>query len=170
MGNDSLDELLEDTIQIINIIFRSDVNKFLFEQDVSGEEPSPQIIKTVCSFLGNSLKLMNLSNLKKGDAESCHEMYLKNSNPMGFLIMLSKVLPALECPHTILTTGPVKKRLVTKKAKLLLLNFLASVILLFDDLACKDCEDDAIANEQVTVDCELCGMKMCCYYCSYFGT
>ena len=67
MGNDSLDELLEDTIQIINIIFRSDVNKFLFEQDVSGEEPSPQIIKTVCSFLGNSLKLMNLSNLKKGD-------------------------------------------------------------------------------------------------------
>ena len=55
---------------------------------------------------------------------------------MGFLIMLSKVLPNLECPHTVLTTGPVKKRLVTKKAKLLLLNFLASVILLFDDLAC----------------------------------
>ena len=40
----------------------------------------------------------------------------------GFHLMLSKLLPALECPHTILTAGPVKRRLVIKKAKLLLIN------------------------------------------------
>ena len=133
MGDDSTDELLEDTIQILNIIFLTDVSKFKLEQDVTGVEPSPTFIEIVCSFLGGNLKLMNLSNLKEGDAKSCYDTYLKNSNPMGFLIMLSKLLPTLECPHTVLTSGPVKKRLVTKKAKLLLLNFLASVILLCDD-------------------------------------
>ena len=66
MGNDSLDELLEDTIQIMNIICRGDVNKFLLEQDVSGVEPSPNLIKMVCSFLGKGLRLQILSNLKEG--------------------------------------------------------------------------------------------------------
>ena len=106
--------------------------------------------------------LNKLGNYKKGDAKSCHNTYLKNSNPMGFLIMLSKLLPALECPHTILTTGPVKKRLVTKKAKLLLLNFLASMIVLCDDIddivssydfVCEDCAN----AEETGRHCTICG-------------
>ena len=169
MGNDSLEELLEDTIHVINIHntkcpTKFQNNKFKVEQFVSGGEPSPAFIKVVCSFVEDNLNDENCGNYKKGDAKSCYDMYLKNSNPMGFLIMLSKLLPALECPHTILTTGPVKKRLVTKKAKLLLLNFLTSVTLLceeiFEDLGLvrsdnSEDEDDANAKEP----------DYCCYYC-----
>ena len=138
MGNDSLEELLEDTIHVINIHntkypTKFQNNKFKVEQFVSGGEPSPAFIKVVCSFVEDNLNDETCGNYKKGDAKSCYDMYLKNSNPMGFLIMLSKLLPALECPHTVLTTGPVKKRLVTKKAKLLLINFMASFVILLTE-------------------------------------
>ena len=168
MGPEYLDELFEDTKQIIIVVFQKfEVNFKLEEKDVSGVEPSPQFILIVCScaaFLEDYLKLKKLGIYKKGDAKSCYDTYQKNSNPMGFLILLSKLMPALECPHTILTSGPVKKRLVTKKAKLLLLNFLASVTLMCDDICNRGSEDDANAQEQNTVDCGLCGMKVqvCC--------
>ena len=114
-----------------------------------------------------ALELENLESYRI-DAMSCYESYLKTGNPMGFHLMLSKLLPALECPHTILTTGPVKKRLITKKARLLLINFLVSVILLGDDIvniyqSDSDCEDDgkgASDKESVRVRTGL-GCKLC---------
>ena len=135
MGN--YEKLFEDTKQIICIAFDVEVfNTNKLEDTVSGIQISPSFIESICEFasmIEDALELKNLGSYRI-DAMSCYESYLKNGNPMGFHLMLSKLLPALECPHTILTTGPVKKRLVTKKARLLLINFLVSVILLGDDI------------------------------------
>ena len=85
MGPESLDELFEDTKQIIIVVFQHfQINFKLEEEDVSGVEPSPQFIQIVCSWvacLEHYLKLKKLGNYKKGDVKSCYDTYQKNSNP-----------------------------------------------------------------------------------------
>ena len=129
-----LDKLLKDTKLIVSIERDEDMDINKLEQVVSGIQPSPRFILIICEW-ATFLESFRFSTLQSNAlerrrlyAKACYDTYLKNSNPMGFLIMLSKLLPALECPHTVLTTGPVKKRLVTKKAKLLLINFMASCL------------------------------------------
>ena len=176
MGN--YEKLFEDTKQIICIAFDDLTPDYLggafntnkLEDDVSGSEMSPSFIDRICKFvliIVEELELKNLGSYRI-NAASCYESYLKNGNPMGFHLMMSKLLPALECPHTILTTGPVKKRLVTKKARLLLINFLVSVTLLYDDIvdiyeSDSDCDDDGkgVSDEEPVgvrtgLGCELC--------------
>ena len=137
-----LDKLLKDTTQIVSIERDADIDIKKLEQVVSGVQPSPRFILIICewaTFLEScrfsTLESCRFSPLERRSlyAKACYDTYLKNSNHMRFLIMLSKLLPALECPHTILTSGPVKKRLVTKKAKLLLINFLASFVILLTE-------------------------------------
>ena len=50
----------------------------------------------------------------------------KVSNTAELLSMVSKLLKSLVCHHKCLTEGPIKKRLKSKKARLLLLHFLVS--------------------------------------------
>ena len=105
-----LDKLLKDTEQILSILdVEVDINQL--EQDVD------LIIWIICE-LATTLESFKFPTLEGTslNANACRDTYRKNPNPMGFLIMLSKLLPALKCPHTILTTGSVKKRLLTKKA------------------------------------------------------
>ena len=134
-----LDKLLKDTKLIVSIERDADIDINKLEQVVSGIQPSPRFILIICEW-ATFLESFRFSTLQSNAlerrrlyAKACYDTYLKNSNPMGFLIMLSKLLPALECPHTVLTTGPVKKRLVTKKAKLLLINFMASFVILLTE-------------------------------------
>ena len=134
-----LNKLLKDTKLIVSIERDADIDINKLEQVVSGIQPSQRFILIICEW-ATFLESFRFSTLQSNAlerrrlyAKACYDTYLKNSNPMGFLIMLSKLLPALECPHTVLTTGPVKKRLVTKKAKLLLINFMASFVILLTE-------------------------------------
>ena len=94
MGNgDSLDELFEDTKQMIPCAFPElYANEFKIEQDVSGVEPSLAFIQIVglgAMFLEDEMRLKEHSSYK-GDVLS----FSKNPNAMGFHIMISKLLPA----------------------------------------------------------------------------
>ena len=166
-----LDKIFEDTKQIISILTNFNIGKDhqhhenkqpdilvhqlhlvdinLLEQD--GVQPSPTFIRMICEW-ATFLESVRFPTLERMclNAKACHDTYLKNSNPMGFLFMLSKLLPALECPHTILTTGPVRKRLLTMRAKLLLFNFMASHSLLMKGL--QEHSDSTAQCEH----CELC--------------
>ena len=153
MGNDYLGELLENTKQIIKPTVDFDIEEFV----INGE-PSPSFIYYISTFathLEDQLKLKNLE-CYKGDAKACYDTYhQKKTNPMGFHLMLSKLLPALGCPHTILTTGPVKRRLDSKRAKLLLLNFLASINILLANVIY-----EYIQYTICTYCCDICNSKI----------
>ena len=153
MVNDYLGELLENTKQIIKPTVDFDIEEFV----INGE-PSPSFIYYISTFathLEDQLKLKNLEYYK-GDAKACYDTYhQKKTNPMGFHLMLSKLLPALGCPHTILTTGPVKRRLDSKRAKLLLLNFLASINLLLANVIY-----EYIQYTICTYCCDICNSKI----------
>ena len=68
------------------------------------------------------------------------------------LMLETDLLPSLGCPHTVLTQGPVKERLVTKEARLLLVHFLLTKL---KALMCKCCCDAVQASKKVTDNIEL---------------
>ena len=53
-------------------------------------------------------------------------MYEETGNTEEFLLMLSRLLPCLYCRHLDITEGPINKRLNTQRARLLLLDFVAT--------------------------------------------
>ena len=53
-------------------------------------------------------------------------LYEETGNTEEFLLMLSRLLPCLYCRHLDITEGPINKRLNTQRARLLLLDFVAT--------------------------------------------
>lgn len=127
MANNDDEELMKDTKKALKEVgYSSDGdpwNVINLEQYAKAGLKSPDYIELVCKLASyvefRSGAEMPTSQLK-------FHLYEQNGNTTGILLMLSKLLPSLGCPHACLTEGPVRGRLNTKRARLLLLHFLAS--------------------------------------------
>ena len=127
MANNNDDELMKDTKEALKEVgYSSDGdpwNVINLEQYVKAGLKSSDYIELVC-------KLASYVEFRSGAEMPTSQLkfhqYEQNGNTTGILLMLSKLLPSLGCPHACLTEGPVRGRLNTKRARLLLLHFLAS--------------------------------------------
>ena len=127
MANNNDDELMKDTKEALKDVgYSSDGdpwNVINLEQYVKAGLKSSDYIELVC-------KLASYVEFRSGAEMPTSQLkfhqYEQNGNTTGILLMLSKLLPSLGCPHACLIDGPVRGRLNTKRARLLLLHFLAS--------------------------------------------
>ena len=134
--NIDLVQLLKNTTEIFKEVgsydekFERVVEMHLSKLDVLVEAgvKSSDFIELVCKVVSYVEYLIGVKVKAYEDYAGIRSfiMYQKNCNTTGFLLMLSKLLPTMGCPYDILTEGPVKNRLGSKKARVLLLHFLAS--------------------------------------------
>lgn len=94
-----------------------------FEEHVSAGLKSRVFIETICEVL-------TFIELDLGVVEPASQraflLYEETGNTEEFLLMLSRLLPCLYCRHLDITEGPINKRLNTQRARLLLLDFVAT--------------------------------------------
>ena len=115
-----MDELLKETKEMMkgHVPSSSVIN---LEKYVNAGLKSADFIDLLCKLTNH---IEHMMGVKAEDSASSRALatYWKNGNTTGILLMVSKLLKSLGCNHKCLTEGPVKTRLNSKRARLLLEN------------------------------------------------
>ena len=116
-----MDDLLRDTKEMMkgHVPSFSVIN---LEKYVNAGLKSSDFIELIGKL---AVHIQHMMGVKAEDISTL-AMYGKNGNIAEFLPIVSKLLKSLVCHHNCLTEGPIKKRLNSKRARLLLLHFLVS--------------------------------------------
>ena len=119
-----MDELLKETKEMMkgHVPSSSVIN---LEKYVNAGLKSADFIDLLCKLTNH---IEHMMGVKAEDSASSRALatYWKNGNTTGILLMVSKLLKSLGCHHKCLTEGPVKTRLNSKRARLLLVHFFVS--------------------------------------------
>ena len=124
MESSQMDELLKETKEMMkgHVPSSSVIN---LEKYVNAGLKSADFIDLLCKLTNH---IEHMMGVKAEDSASSRALatYWKNGNTTGILLMVSKLLKSLGCNHKCLTEGPVKTRLNSKRARLLLVHFFVS--------------------------------------------
>ena len=119
-----MDELLKETKEMMkgHVPSSSVIN---LEKYVNAGLKSADFIDLLCKLTNH---IEHMMGVKAEDSASSRALatYWKNGSTTGILLMVSKLLKSLGCNHKCLTEGPVKTRLNSKRARLLLVHFFVS--------------------------------------------